>query len=918
MKRIRKVLSFLLVLAIILGTLPVSIFAGSNNQNERKAGNQVRVIVENQTFAKSEGANWEGVLLDTWVSIDDDTNALMAVKKALEDSEYSVTGAETGYITEIGGLSEFDGGSQSGWNGFVNDWCANEGLNNFTIASGKLQNGDEIDIRYSCNWGLDLGSDWSNNDTALGNLSFDQGVLNQVFSKDIKEYTLTLQQNVNEITVTPSAVNKNFQVRVYKNQYTPEQNGTEYKRNDKITVNQGDELYIGVGNAAWPSMNWGATESLYKIKIAYDNNDNENDKITIHFTAQKDGSFLLDPSKQIEVTDGIAEKYGYKMPSTDHQNNVVNAPTVFDALVAAHQEKYGADFTKETAKNYLDINDSGTLTKAFGETAFATGYFVNGTSPNDGIEGKYGTTGYMINAARIVDGDNVELWFYQDTSYWSDYYTQFRESYKKVTAGSEITLSLEGFMAISAMGHEPTLKPVNGKDSITLNAINADGSIGEVLKNSANEDCMIDENGNATLLFNEPGKYMVTANGFENSNSSPIIAPYCMIEVVAGNTDIPDDSNTEINQKVNQMFDATTAYLLQCAVPGISSIGGDWIITGLSRSNQINKEFGEGYYNNVVKQLVANQSAILSKSKSSENSRVILSMTSLGYQINDVYGYNLLTPLSDYKYVTKQGINGPIWALLALDSKEYEIPTCEEDKIQNTRERMIEYILNSQLQNGGFSLDEEQVDTDVTAMAITALAPYQSDNADIKNAIDKAVDALSKLQNEDGSFENYGSKNTESNAQVIIALTTLGIDPVKDERFIKNENTVLDALSKFYVESGFGHTDNKSLNQMSTEQAYLALVAYTRFMNNENPLYQMMDRKSVDNPKVSITVPIKEQVGNSDKSELTSTNHKGNSSNSKDSLPKTGDYTNIYLYVLLMVSGGTVLITSYRRKKYNI
>ncbi len=87
-------------------------------------------------------------------------------------------------------------------------------------------------------------------------------------------------------------------------------------------------------------------------------------------------------------------------------------------------------------------------------------------------------------------------------------------------------------------------------------------------------------------------------------------------------------------------------------------------------------------------------------------------------------------------------------------------------------------------------------------MAIQALAPYYKTNETVKAAVDKALEVLSALQRNDGGFGSWGTVNSESCAQVIVALTALGIDPTADSRFIKNGLTVLDALARFYVTGG--------------------------------------------------------------------------------------------------------------------
>ena len=91
-----------------------------------------------------------------------------------------------------------------------------------------------------------------------------------------------------------------------------------------------------------------------------------------------------------------------------------------------------------------------------------------------------------------------------------------------------------------------------------------------------------------------------------------------------------------------------------------------------------------------------------------------------------------------------------------------------------TREKLIETILGAALEDGGWTLSGTKADPDMTAMAIQALAPYYKTNETVKAAVDKALEALSALQRNDGGFGSWGTVNSESCAQVIVALTALG------------------------------------------------------------------------------------------------------------------------------------------------
>lgn len=283
-------------------------------------------------------------------------------------------------------------------------------------------------------------------------------------------------------------------------------------------------------------------------------------------------------------------------------------------------------------------------------------------------------------------------------------------------------------------------------------------------------------------------------------------------------------------------FSVTGDYLADLGTPTVNSIGGEWMVIGLARSGY---EVSEAYYDNVVAFVGENinERQQLHPAKSTENSRIILALTAIGKDVTNVGGHNLLLGLTDMEYLLKQGINGPIWALIAFDSGNYPIP---EGNV--TREALIDTILAEQLLDGGWALTGEVGDPDMTGMALQALAPYYEKNELLKAAVDKALVTLSKMQADDGSFASVDGPSSESVAQVIVALTALGIDPEQDGRFIKNGNSAWDALLTYYIPGGgFCHVPNGVLDGMSTEQGYYAMVSYYRMLEEKTALYDMTD-----------------------------------------------------------------------------
>ena len=295
----------------------------------------------------------------------------------------------------------------------------------------------------------------------------------------------------------------------------------------------------------------------------------------------------------------------------------------------------------------------------------------------------------------------------------------------------------------------------------------------------------------------------------------------------------------ELGKKADTIYKNTGDYLAKRGTPNVGSIGGEWMALGLARSG---RTVPEGYYDTVVKYVKDNidSNGRLDKNKATENARIILALTAIGKDVTNVDGHDLLAGLNEMSYLSKQGINGAIFTLIALDSHSY---TPAGDV---TRDKLVQVILDAQISSdGGWSLDGKNADVDMTAMAIQALAAYYKSNSSAKKAVDKGLSWLSSVQQNDGGFTSWGAANSESCAQVIVALTALGIDPAKDSRFIKNGVSVLDALCSFAVNGGgFKHLATEtSANGMATEQGFYALVAYYRLLNGQTSLYDMADVK---------------------------------------------------------------------------
>ena len=310
-------------------------------------------------------------------------------------------------------------------------------------------------------------------------------------------------------------------------------------------------------------------------------------------------------------------------------------------------------------------------------------------------------------------------------------------------------------------------------------------------------------------------------------------------------------------QELDAAVDRAAAFMLNTVRdPIVDSVGGEWAVIGLARSGyNVPDAFFENYFRTVERH-VRERGGALHDRRLTDYSRVTLGLTAAGFDPRDVAGYDLTLPLGDFERTIWQGINGPVFALLALDSMNYAIPLNPDAQTQATRELYVAEILRRQAPDGGWNLTAgtggaavgpgERGNADLTGMALQALAKYQ-DMPSVRAATDRALAFLSGIQDEGGGFasagfSSAGSSSVESAVQVLVALAELGI-PLDDPRFVKNGNTVVgNILNYMNADGSFRHTqDGSGNNQMATEQALYGLVAAQRALDGRNSLYRMGD-----------------------------------------------------------------------------
>ena len=304
-----------------------------------------------------------------------------------------------------------------------------------------------------------------------------------------------------------------------------------------------------------------------------------------------------------------------------------------------------------------------------------------------------------------------------------------------------------------------------------------------------------------------------------------------------------------VAQDVSEVLDATLAQLAATVTePAFGTNAGEWTVLCLARGGYFAKDnaYFTDYYNRIVATVnetaaSVNMNGALHKNKSTENSRLIVALSAIGKDATAVGDWNLVEAYSanGFTWIKKQGINGTIWALIALDSNNYVTSDA------TIRQQCVDAILAAQHDDGGWSLMANKAyasDPDVTGMALQALYPYR-DQPVVAEACEKAFTCLSEMQHENGTFASSGSECSESCAWVIVACTTWGINPDTDSRFIKNGKSVVDALLTHYLEESdtFEHIVGAGSNGMATDQSCYALVAYDRLLNEQPALFDYSD-----------------------------------------------------------------------------
>lgn len=276
--------------------------------------------------------------------------------------------------------------------------------------------------------------------------------------------------------------------------------------------------------------------------------------------------------------------------------------------------------------------------------------------------------------------------------------------------------------------------------------------------------------------------------------------------------------------------------------------GAEWALLGIARSGEeISQDYYQTYLTNLSETLEKNQGDLQSVTN---DYKVILALTAIGIDPTNFAGYNLIAlGFESFDAIEALTPSGPAYALLALNSNDYLIPSQadydESDLVGLLLQSEIEPSANNGNRQGGWAWDGDIPDPDLTAMALQALAPYATDDHPaVVEVVARGLSVLSDMQLADGGFSSYGAENACSVAQVVTALCELGIDPESQiYGFNQGDDNMVENLLSFALPSGgFIYQQGESAaSAFSSEQALYALVDYQRLEDGKSSLYRMQD-----------------------------------------------------------------------------
>lgn len=782
----------------------------------------VHVTIQNTTYDDAPSI-FKGTFVDETVTITTDMTMMAAVLTALQKNDFTWKGTggsvegdgmDISYIAAISKeveeagtsttytLKAFDGGSESGWMGTLNDWFTNKGFDQFSVSDG-----DEICVMYTTNgYGEDIGGSWNNRSTALSTMTLTGGkLMPESLEKGTTSYLFVIPGSSAAVTVTYEAANKNYQARAYLNSYNIE--NARYKSGEVMSVIPGDIIYIGVGERTWPTMNTTGTLAVptkYTIQVVQ--NGSASDVESLIQSLPDVGKITLANTRDVNIADGL-----YKSLDEETQKSIDAA--LVSKLTACKQKVDNL----QAAKNVSDaINALPQSTKKL-----------------------------TIDDASAVKSAKAAYDALTDEQ--KQYLTQ--QEIKVIEAAAAAMVSIEIDHVKELIAALPDPKDVTVEHQLEIQQVQA--AFNALTKDQQSKVT----NASKLTAVLDALNDLLSAGGYKDYLEN-------LLAYVQRKADVGE-------------------------YPTIGSKFGEWAI--LAEARAYGKDSSASltvWYNKYLgklKDYVADKNGVLNSSDIdyTEYSRIVLALTSLGedataFTASNGRTYDLVKPLLDksktgtYVYqVSEQGTNGTAFALIAMDSAKYYDTTDGNA----ARDEWISLLLKQQIKTGNaagaWSISGKQgaaPDVDMTAMIIQALAPYYDSDTKVKTSV---TSGLAWLSSEFKASGTYG--DSEKSAQVVVALSALKRNAATDEMFQYQGSSVLtDLLSyKDPDTDGFRHVKDDTVDQMASEQAAYALVAYERYTKGSNTLYDMSDAIQLASSDVKDVIKQINDIGTVDKDSYT-------------------------------------------------
>lgn len=556
--------------------------------------------------------------------------------------------------------------------------------------------------------------------------------------------------------------------------------------------------------------------------------ENTKQTVTVRLSAQQENTFFMMP-QEYTVSSDKAEEYGF----TDKEGVV----TALDALVAAHEYVFQDAFTKETKDEFLKVNENGWISAMFGTETGNMAFAVNGICPHDDVLTDYGSyTGYTVIDSELKPEDDVEFFFYQDSELYLDNYAWFENNGNKVTEldvmeGTPVELILKGYCYCyyNCYPEETILERTGPVEEAQIMVLDENGNRKDL------SGYITDQNGTVILDNLSKGIYYISAYTDVENDDTPMTSPVCRV-TVAGRVTIAERMDKLLTGISASYTDTTDSWKIMEMV----KFGKRDALTKLS-------EYEES----------AKQAIVKEGSSATDIEKAIIVLSALGYDASELtINGEKINAIEKMFACNLNSANANVFALCALDSGQYYLP--KDSTV--TRESLVRSLLDRRTADKGWTFFGSNADADMTSMAVQSLAPYYlAANAKeaelsevtynaVKSAVEEALTCLSNMQKNDGTYSN-----ANSSAMVLMSLASVGVDGDTDVRFIKDGKSVLNGIMEFALEdnSGFGYTNNTSLNAMATEQGFRALVSYSKFKETKRA-YNIYLSGSLDIPEIPI------------------------------------------------------------------